>query len=320
MYSNKLICHHSSFLHPQVRLNGKLMEVFPRPDIAAGIFFEYLRTDDPMSTEFIANVVDGFPFLLGPLAQIKGISMGPPVSAKATTPNPVVAAAGALWNQATAGAEGLSHMAQHALSDAQHHASNAVNAAGEAANSFLKEAERRRILFLKHATSFRETMVKIAANEQDPIQTVSEWMMVSNVTPGEEADSRKPAQGRVFGYPLSRWFNEVYYAPDEIGPMVIQPTLDATRKIFLALVHLYLLLIFIVSFPGSYTTRTKLLIRKGELRQASDSESDSDEERQRRDVRQPVRLVHGILKPTTNEDCVEVLVSPLKKKSLSYYL
>jgi hypothetical protein len=49
------------------------MVSIPRSDIAKGIFFEYLRIDDPMSTEFRDHVVDGFPFLLSPLSQVKGI-------------------------------------------------------------------------------------------------------------------------------------------------------------------------------------------------------------------------------------------------------
>ena len=49
------------------------MEVFQRPDIAEGIFYEYFRVDDPMSTELLERVVDGFPFLLAPLAQVKGV-------------------------------------------------------------------------------------------------------------------------------------------------------------------------------------------------------------------------------------------------------
>jgi hypothetical protein len=52
------------------------MDIFPRPDIAAGIFFGYLRDDDPISVDFVNNVIDGFPFLLAPLSQVKGVSSG----------------------------------------------------------------------------------------------------------------------------------------------------------------------------------------------------------------------------------------------------
>ena len=48
------------------------MESYPYPEIGKGIFFEYLRGDDPMSMEARDRFADGFPFLLAPLAQLKG--------------------------------------------------------------------------------------------------------------------------------------------------------------------------------------------------------------------------------------------------------
>ena len=65
------VTNHSVSL-TQVRLNRRLMDRFPRADIAEGIFYEYLRYDDPISPELRERVVDGFPFLLAPLAQVKG--------------------------------------------------------------------------------------------------------------------------------------------------------------------------------------------------------------------------------------------------------
>jgi hypothetical protein len=80
----------------------------------------------------------------------------------------------------------------------------------------------------------------------------------------EEERLRKPApRGRAFGSPLTRWLGESQEAtlPDEIGPM-IHPTMNLTRKVFLAMVHLYLMLLLIVSLPGSPSTRTKLVVRR----------------------------------------------------------
>jgi hypothetical protein len=80
----------------------------------------------------------------------------------------------------------------------------------------------------------------------------------------EDKKQQKSApRGRAFGSPLTRWLGESQEAtlPDEIVPM-IHPTMNLTRKVFLAMVHLYLMLLLIVSLPGSPNTRTKLVVRR----------------------------------------------------------
>jgi len=58
----------------ELRLEGRTVDIFPSPDVARGIFYEYLRGDDPISVDARDHFSDGFPFLLAPLAQVKGIS------------------------------------------------------------------------------------------------------------------------------------------------------------------------------------------------------------------------------------------------------
>merc|ERR1719401_1041480 len=66
----------------EIRLDGRIMDVFPRPDIAKGLFSEYLN-ENPISVDAKARFADGFPFLLAPLAQVKGMSSAvPPPSSK----------------------------------------------------------------------------------------------------------------------------------------------------------------------------------------------------------------------------------------------
>jgi len=60
----------------EVRVDGRLMDKFAIPGLASGIFYEYLRKDDPMSMDALLNFANGFPFLLAPLAQVKGASVG----------------------------------------------------------------------------------------------------------------------------------------------------------------------------------------------------------------------------------------------------
>jgi len=59
----------------ELRMNRRFIDSFPA-EIAQGIFYEYLRIDDPMSDEARLNFATGFPFLLAPLAQVKGVVVG----------------------------------------------------------------------------------------------------------------------------------------------------------------------------------------------------------------------------------------------------
>ena len=269
----------------QVRLNGRLMETFPRPDIAEGIFYEYLRHDDPISPELRDRVVDGFPFLLGPLAQVRGISIGQTLPPKPSgQSNFMMTAMTGFRDAVMSNAMEMAGVTKRSATMAAEHAGNAARAVGEAAKELAKEADRRRDLMVKHTVAAPATFMKLLSRDEETLSSISRWMSGQTEEPeipDEEQSliepTRRAPRGRVFGYPLSRWFGEDYHAPDEIGPMKIHPTIN---KIILALVHLYLLLLFIVSFPGSYSTRTKLIIRKScSSREISDdSESDTSEE------------------------------------------
>ena len=212
-----------------------------------------------------------------------------------------------------------------------------------AAQKFASDMLKRREMALSQSKSFPEAVLNMIAPNRRGIQTVTQWVE-QNMTPmvDEDGANRKAPVGRVFGYPLSRWFGDTYYfAPDEIGPMKIHPKMNMTRKVFLALVHLYLLLLFIVSFPGSYSTRTKLVIRKSLSRDFSVSSASSLGERDISPERsQPLcnrtgfassrssllgrarnalrtQVADELPPPIPNE---EAATSSLQKKSLSYFL
>jgi len=221
-------------------------------------------------------------------------------------------------------------------------AGNATKELGEAAKDLSVELDRRRDSIIKHTVAAPVNFVKLLMRDPETTESISNWLAgftdkaVAPETPTEEvfvAPTRRAPRGRVFGYPVSRWFGEDFHAPDEIGPMKIHPTIN---KIILALVHLYLLLLFIVSFPGSYSARTKLVVRRS-YRENSDSESDTSEEsgkvcleeltnmeRQRRDSRRTSQRRRNLLdafRTTRSEDLPdEPSDSRLKKKSLSYFL
>ena len=324
------------------------MEVFPRPDIAEAIFFEYLRIDDPMSPDLIQRVVDGFPFLLAPLAQVKGVNLGRTASSKEQPHvNPVVKALSGLAEAVSSQAGEMAGMLQRSAAVAAENAGNAARSLGDAAHNLARELQHRRELMMKHPSSLPDAVMNMLSRDRRTIQTVSEWVE-RNITRSIESSepARKVPLGRVFGYPLSRWFGDTYYqAPDEIGPMKIHPTMSTTRKIFLALVHLYLLLLFIVSFPGSYSTRTKLVIRRSLSRDFSilGASSSGDASASDLSLSSKERLqcqertfagasllsrARQVLRPTVSDDNVpeEILfgstaTSPtLQKKSLGYFL
>jgi hypothetical protein len=336
--------------HTQVRLNGRLMDTFERSDIAEGIFYEYLRTDDPISYELRDRVVDGFPFLLAPLARAKQFQSPPSPQKPPELGNPLFRVFTGVTESATSHAMGLAGMVQHGAFAMAGHATNAAYSFGGIAQGVGSEIDRRRGLLVKHAILLPDTVMHLVSRDPDPIQTVTDWVS-GNATPEDEEElPTRVSSGRVFGYPLSRWFSSTYHAPDEIGPMKIRPTMTMTRKLFLTLVHLYLLLLLIVSFPGSYKTRSKFVVRRSSANKKMSNGKGKNGGRGKEEVpdiaRSPLeRLQHQqgtssgesllsrankAFRPSASEEIEEVSsVSsgsgnengiPLKKKSLSYFL
>jgi len=324
------------------------METFERPDIAEGIFYEYLRHDDPISPELRDRVVDGFPFLLGPLAQVKGVNIGKSAMPKPSGPShhSVFDLVGGFADAVRSHSIDMAGAAKRSAVDAAVHAGAAAKEIGGAAMDLAKELDRRKDVFVKVTVATPSTALKLLARDPEIVGAFAKWMAAvvgkePEISPEEEvlliSPTRRAPRGRVFGYPLSRWFGEDYHAPDEIGPLKIHPTIN---KIILALVHLYLLLLFIVSFPGSYSTRTKLVVRRScKSRESSDSESDTSCEeingkecfdevtnmnmkQERRDSssqRRKTRLRD--LRTAKSDDLADEITSTgLKKKSLSYFL
>ncbi|CAB9511768.1 expressed unknown protein [Seminavis robusta] len=251
----------------EVRLNGRLMDSFPRPDIGNGIFFEYLRTDDPFSPDFLERAVDGFPFLLAPLAQIQGITSSV-LQAAAPEPEPakepahafIIKTVGGAAEAFTSHAANLAAAMQQGASDTAANAANTVHSAGDAMRQFGEEAERKRVaawnqmvaISQQHPADVFAQMVARAKGEKrtEPVIPVEE--------PEEIVLRSNAPHGKIFRQTTSKWFGETMDAPDEIGPM-IHPTMNKT---ILSLVHFYLLLILIVSFPPTNASKTRFVVRR----------------------------------------------------------
>ena len=261
------------------------METFARPDIAEGIFYEYLRHDDPISPELRDHVVDGFPFLLGPLAQVRGVNIGKNSPHKAVgQSSSIMGMVGGFTESLRYHAIEIAGAAKHGAFVAAEHAVNAAKDVGDVTKEFARELDRRRDTMVRVTSTALPMVAKMLMRDSETIEAFTKWLATltghepepepeEEVLLISETDRRAP-RGRVFGHPVSRWFGEDYHAPDEIGPLKIHPTIN---KIILALVHLYLLLLFIVSFPGSYSTRTKLVARRSVKIRDTTSDSDSED-------------------------------------------
>jgi len=282
----------------EVRLNGELMDSFDRPDVAAAIFYEYFRLDNPMSRDFLERVVDGFPMLLGPLVQVKGVSsaaMSSGSSAASTKPpgsqNPLTKAFEGVSGMVVSSASNVAGLVQHSAMEIGSGAMTAAKSLGDAARNLGEEVEQRRKLIGKHVSQFAHQALSSIYNgdkDQKAVAVLPKWLETMTFDiPMENNGSldgnafnhgpfrRSPFLARLFG--ASDMTNA--FAPDEIAPMIHQSA-NRTHRLFLGMVHLYLLLILVVSFPANLSTRTKLVIsRKSKMTdvQPVSSDSDSDE-------------------------------------------
>jgi hypothetical protein len=285
------------------------MDILPRPDIAKGIFFEYLRFDDPISPDFREHVVDGVPFLLGPLAQIKGIALPSPSFTHTydNQGNALSRAVDGLSDAITSQASDFMDFLQRGVEEMSDRAVKISESAKEAAQTLATEMDRRRDLMWTSMLSASEHSMNILSGRvRHPVTWVSNLMgsshrnqhqvaslvFPSTVRPAAGKRPLMPLQvprGRVLRNPFSYWFGEAPHiqAPDEIEPMVVHPTANMSHKMFWGLVHVYLLLLLIVSLPG-YNTRTKFVLRRSKhdknldcdnsTSDSSETEGDEEEE------------------------------------------
>eukprot|EP00571_Detonula_confervacea_P009096 CAMPEP_0172317146 /NCGR_PEP_ID=MMETSP1058-20130122/30651_1 /TAXON_ID=83371 /ORGANISM="Detonula confervacea, Strain CCMP 353" /LENGTH=1163 /DNA_ID=CAMNT_0013031633 /DNA_START=128 /DNA_END=3619 /DNA_ORIENTATION=- len=240
----------------EVRLDGRLMDIFPRPDIAKGIFSEYLN-DSPISQDAKSHFADGFPFLLAPLAQVKGMSSAVPQSheppKKLKSPsshNPMhrlmdaaVNSVGAMNTQA--------HTVSKWMQDgAAEMSSSALGSAVGVARGLSEELDKQRMELLENAVAFQKegmemlsSLIKLSKENDGSALTI-----VNDAMP-----SLSPFSNGFETYNQDEGFSPEIM-PDEIG-IKIEPTMNFTHTLFFTTVHIYLLLLLVVSIPGSNNTR-----------------------------------------------------------------
>ncbi|KAG7343060.1 hypothetical protein IV203_021005 [Nitzschia inconspicua] len=264
----------------EIRLNGNFMDSFPRPDIAEGIFYEYLRIDNPMSVDFLFNAVEGFPFLLAPLSQVKGVS-SPVVlqhslqEESRNTANPFYQTVGSVGAALTSQVAGLAEFLHSGAHDLSCSAIDTAKSMGSAAKSLSEELERKRELIGKHVSAFsNRALSNFYSTEGKKLAVTLDWIsdpVLSRISVEVNGLDRKKKDMKKMSW-VSRFIRWAFgFHASSLSAA------DVTQRLLFSLVHLYLLLMLIATFPAQWTTQTKLVLTKRPPNPSSEPEnSDSD--------------------------------------------
>ncbi|EED94961.1 predicted protein [Thalassiosira pseudonana CCMP1335] len=250
----------------EIRLDGRVMDIFPRPDMAKGIFSEYMN-DNPISVDAKKHFVDGFPFLLAPLAQVKGMSSAVPIAQESTkrtkdhSSNPMLRlmdVAMQSMDTMNTQAHTLSKWMQDGAAEMSYTMETALGGAVGVARGLSAEFDRQRLDMLESAFALQGEGLKMLTS-----------LMASSV--GEEGSSSLTIMGQnmskmtfshdKFGFNGDTGFKAtaLEIMPDEIG-IEIEPAMNFSHWLFFTTVHVYLALLFIVSLQGSNTS--KLVVKR----------------------------------------------------------
>ena len=217
--------------------------------MARGIFYEYLRADEPMSVDARDHFVDGFPFLLAPLAQVRGITSAATANSfQQQLPKPQFSE--------TSWMEGLSS----GIRELSHHIFKNVDGS---VKEILGDLNQRKKGLGEHVASmlfgsffFMAQFIPFFSWREEEIMDTGGAKV--HVIKGE-ANSTPSLRGATTSTVL---VNSRFYDVDENG--VIQyPEMNFTHKLFSATVHIYLMLLLIVSLPGTGSTRMVVKRNKG---------------------------------------------------------
>jgi hypothetical protein len=262
----------------EVRLDGRLVKTFEDPAIGKAIFYEYFREDNPMSAEARNNFVDGFPFLLAPLAQLR--DMKSPVKqphvldgmnrkshgTEGKSENFINSLGESLGNQAGEFFDWVNDNARGGISNV----AKATNFVVDEANNIGEEIDKRRIMLWKQLLSIPEQSINIFSMLPTNKRKKDLDLVRFVASPDSDIVSKnRSLNGSTQSVDISQ--QSTIPISDEIG-VIIHPTVNFTHALFGTMVHLYLMLLLIVSVPGSSSTK---MIVKRQNNNTSDSETDS---------------------------------------------
>lgn len=264
------------------------MDSFPRPDIAEGIFYEYLRLDDPMSHDFLDRVVDGFPSLLAPLSQVKGVAT--PITIQQTSVSNQAGHGGNVLSKMIGGFGGVissqaASLADFVQSGTQEIAGSAMDKArsvGSRARNIGEEVERRRDLIGKHVSAFTNQALSslVPSNQKSLSIQFPGWISDTEL---ENLPNKMFLQNSMAASSHENKYTRTISRLIGLDDDSISAS-NVSQKLFFGMVHLYLLLLLIASFPAQWTKRKKLVATRKEDSSSPDAgiptdseNSDSDE-------------------------------------------
>lgn len=247
------------------------MDIFPRPDVAEGIFYEYLRYDAPISLDFKEHVVDGFPFLLAPLALVRDFPTPMPQPTPVTSKG-VVKTMGHMTDRAISQAGEFAAWAHSHTSVAATNIANVAKAMGDSARGMAEDVERGREHLWTQVSSMPDHMMQRVSQHPDALAaSVTNWLRRKRNQNSVLSAYLLETDPNVFRIPASQWFGEDSSGPDKL-PVIPLATGHLGQQVFVWMVHLYLLLLLIVSLPGSHTIK---LVTRRSYKVPCDTESDA---------------------------------------------
>jgi len=238
----------------ELRIDGRMIDTFQNPDVAKGIFFEYLRGDDPISVDARNHFADGFPFLLAPLAQVKGVSS--PVQPQDSTSEShrsgdsnakidLGSMAGNTLNIVTSHIGQASNWIQGNVQGGMNNIANGSRAIASATQSFGSEINNLgNKIYIPENFKFITNRLQFGRRIQlNPVVFFQDGLSKRN-----NYTSRKLIKSLHSDSSTKRQIS------DEIS-VDAEPSMNFTHMLVLYMVHFYLVLLLIVSLPDSYTIR-----------------------------------------------------------------
>ena len=328
------------------------MDTFTDPIMGKGIFHEYLRGDDPMSRDARDHFVDGFPFLLAPLAQVKGVSSSvPPQSSsskakKSKDKRVPFLNVGKLADDVMSGvssrANSFTTFVQGNINGGITNVGNTLDAISKSTQNLNVEMERIRTQIMNQLSpdqiltqlspeqiknsilSFQDQSINALSSRFPFLKKHTKLKEVILETKENEMEPKALKRKRdIFRHHLAKMLDEISSKrplSDEIG-VIIEPTMSSTHMLFLYMVHFYLVLLLIVSVPDLHRNR---LVK---MRRSSVSTVDSDSDHEERLKEFETIGCWDRIEDDKDEEVPEFVVEtkdPTRKsnlrKSLSYYL
>ena len=229
-----------------------------------------------MSSDFLDRVVEGFPFLLAPLSQVKGVT-SPVVSHSSaqndsqSNGNSFFRTIGGVGGVISSQVSTLADLFQNGAHEISANAMETAKSVGLAARSLGSELEEKRKLISRHVMTLLDSS-PFDPKDQKSISIPYQWISdqelsrISGKLYRESESAKAPTSGR---------FSEAVCG--SLGLEVFSLSAkNATQKLFFSLVHLYLLLLLISSFPAQQTTRVKLTAPNKSVPGSSHTVPDSD--------------------------------------------